>query len=109
MNRGRGDPLNEGATWDSVGYVLFHLGRFDEAITHIRTALRTIEGMAGGYYQTTMLVHLGDVYHAVGDLGQARQAWEQALAILEGLEHSDAEQVKARLRGDMPVIVPPST
>ena len=104
MNRGRGDPLNEGATWDSVGYVLFHLGRFDEAISHIRTALRTIEGMAGGYYQTTMLVHLGDVYHATGDLDQARQAWEQALAILEHLHHSDADQVRARLRGDLPEV-----
>ena len=67
MNRGRGDPLNEGATWDSVGYVLYHLGRFGEAITHIRTALDTIEGQAAGDYQTTMLVHLGDAYHAAGD------------------------------------------
>ncbi len=104
MNRGRGDPLNEGATWDSVGYVLFHLGRYDEAITHIRTALRTIEGTAVGYYQTTMLVHLGDVYHAVGDREQARQAWEQALAILEHLHHSDADQVRARLRGQLPAV-----
>ena len=104
MSRGRGDPLNEGVIWDSVGYVLFHLGRFDEAITHIRTALRTIEGMAGGYYQTTILVHLGDVYHAAGDLEQARQAWEQALAILEHLHHSDADQVRARLRGELPEV-----
>jgi len=104
MSRGRVDPLNEGAIWDSVGYVLFHLGRFDEAITHIRTALRTIEGMAGGYYQTTMLVHLGDVYHAAGDADQARQTWEQALAILEHLHHSDADQVRARLRGHGPEV-----
>ncbi|HEY2130741.1 MAG TPA: BTAD domain-containing putative transcriptional regulator [Streptosporangiaceae bacterium] len=104
MSRGRGDPLNEGAIWDSVGYVLFHLGRFDEAITHIRTALRIIEGMAGGYYQTTMLVHLGDVYHAARDQEQARQAWEQALAILEHLHHSDADQVRARLRGELPEV-----
>jgi tetratricopeptide (TPR) repeat protein len=104
MSRGRGDPLNEGVIWDSVGYVLFHLGRFDEAITHIRTALRTIEGMAGGYYQTTILVHLGDVYHAAGDQEQARQTWEQALAILEHLHHSDADQVRARLRGELPEV-----
>ena len=97
MNRGRNDPLNEAATWDSVGYVLFHLGRFDEAVTHIRTALRTIEGMASGYYQTTMLVHLGDAYDAAGDHDQARRAWEQALAILEHLHHSDADQVRALL------------
>ncbi|MGP8000381.1 MAG: ATP-binding protein, partial [Streptosporangiaceae bacterium] len=102
MNRGRGDPLNEGATWDSVGYVLYHLGRFGEAITHIRTALHTIEGQAAGYYQTTMLVHLGDAYHAAGDPDQARHAWREALAILEHLNHSDADQVRARLHGDVP-------
>ena len=51
-----------------------------------------------------MLVHLGDVYHATGDLDQARQAWEQALAILEHLHHSDADQVRARLRGDLPEV-----
>ncbi len=102
MYQGHGDPLNQAATWDSVGYVLFHLGRLDEAIGCLRTALRTIEGFRPGYYQTTMLVHLGDAYHAIGEPGLASQAWKDALAILEALEHSDADQVRARLRGDVP-------
>ena len=34
-----------------------------------------------------MLVHLGDAYHAAGDPEQARQAWQEALAILEDLNH----------------------
>jgi hypothetical protein len=49
-----------------------------------------------------MLVHLGDAYHAAGQLPQARQAWREALAILEDLNHSDADQVRARLRGEVP-------
>ncbi len=100
---GHGDPLNQAATWDSVGYVLFHLGRLDEVIGCLRTALRTIEGFRPGYYQTTMLVHLGDAYHAIGEPGLASQAWKDALAILEALEHSDADQVRARLRGEVPL------
>ena len=99
MYRGRGDPLNEAATWDSMGYALLHLGRLDEAIGCLRTALRHHRGLRPGYYQTTMLVHLGDAYHAAGDLGLARQAWQDALAILEDLNHSDADQVRARLHG----------
>ena len=104
MYRGRGDPLNEAATWDSVGYALLHLGRLDEAITCLRTAVGVIEGLRTGYYETTMLVHLGDAYYAIGDLSQARQAWREALAILEDLNHSDADQVRARLDGEEPPV-----
>ncbi len=102
MYRGRGDPLNEAATWDSVGFALLHLGRLDEAISCLRTALGIINGLRTGYYETTMLIHLGDAYHAAGDVDLARQSWREALDILEGLNHSDADQVRARLQGDEP-------
>jgi len=102
MYRGRGDPLNEAATWDSVGFALLHLGRLDEAISCLRTALNIIDGLRTGYYETTMLVHLGDAYHASGEAVLARQSWQDALDILEGLNHSDADQVRARLHGEEP-------
>jgi DNA-binding SARP family transcriptional activator/tetratricopeptide (TPR) repeat protein len=104
MYRGRGDPLNEAATWDSLGYSLLHLGRLEEAISCLRTAVGLIEALRTGYYQTTMLVHLGDAYYAAGQLPQARQAWREALAILEDLNHSDADQVRARLDGEEPPV-----
>ena len=104
MYRGRGDPLNEAATWDSLGYSLLHLGRLEEAISCLRTAVGLIEVLRTGYYQTTMLVHLGDAYYAAGQLPQARQAWQEALAILEDLNHSDADQVRARLDGEEPPV-----
>ncbi len=102
MYRGRGDALNEAATWDSMGYALLYLGRLEEAIGCLRTAVGIIAGLHTGYYETTMLVHLGDAYHAAGDMGPARQSWRGALDILEGLDHSDADQVRARLRGQQP-------
>ena len=104
MYQGRGDPLNEAATWDSLGYSLLHLGRLEEAISCLRTAVGLIEVLRTGYYQTTMLVHLGDAYYAAGQLAQARQAWQEALAILEDLNHSDADQVRARLDGEEPPV-----
>ena len=63
-----------------------------------------LEGLRTGYYLTTMLVHLGDAYHAAGDPEHARQAWQDALAILEDLNHSDASQVRARLEGEGPPV-----
>ncbi len=102
MYRGRGDALNEAATWDSMGYALLHLGRLENAIGCLRTAVGTIAGLHMGYYETTMLVHLGDAYNAAGDVGPARQSWREALEILEGLNHSDADQVRARLNGQQP-------
>jgi tetratricopeptide (TPR) repeat protein len=102
MYRGRGDPLNEAAAWDSVGYVLMHLGRYDEAIRSLHTALGLIEELRPRYYKTTMLVHLGDAYHGAGQPGQARRVWQEALDILEDLKHSDAEHVRARLLGETP-------
>jgi DNA-binding SARP family transcriptional activator/tetratricopeptide (TPR) repeat protein len=105
MYRGMGgDPLNEAATWDSVGYSLLRLGRYEEAISSLHTALGIIEGSRPGYYQTTWLVHLGDAYHAAGEPGQARHAWQEALDILEELKHSDADQVRARLAGTEPPV-----
>jgi tetratricopeptide (TPR) repeat protein len=102
MYRGRGDPLNEAAAWDSVGYVLMHLGRYDEAIRSLHTALGLIEELRPRYYKTTMLVHMGDAYHGAGQPGQARRVWQEALDILEDLKHSDAEHVRARLLGETP-------
>ena len=84
------EPLNEAAAWDSVGYVLLNLGRYDEAISALRTAVGLIEELRPGYYQTTMLIHLGDAYHAAGVPTQARNAWQKALDILEDLKHTDA-------------------
>jgi tetratricopeptide (TPR) repeat protein len=99
-------PLNEAATWDSIGYSLLHQGRYDEAISAFHTALGMIEGLRPGYYQTIWLVHLGDTYHAAGEPERSRYAWQQALDILEELKHSDANQVRARLRGELS---PPAT
>ena len=43
------------------------------------------------------LDHLGDIRQADGNLREAREAWEQALRILEDLRHPQADQVKSKL------------
>jgi hypothetical protein len=43
------------------------------------------------------LTRLGDTRHAVGEWAQAREAWQQALAILENLQYPDVGEVRAKL------------
>jgi hypothetical protein len=88
-------PASAAPPWDRVGYALLNLGRCDEAISSLHAALGPAEGRQPGYYWTTMLVHLGDAYHAAGQRGQARLAWQEALDILEDLKHTDTPQVRA--------------
>jgi len=47
--------------------------------------------------QAEVLTHLGDTRYAAGELPQARDAWQQALDILDGLHHPDAGQVRTKL------------
>jgi tetratricopeptide (TPR) repeat protein len=85
-------------TWDTLGYIEHQLGRYGEAATCYQNALAIFREQGYRFYQADTLTHLGDTHHAAGDRHQARQAWEQALDILDDLRHSDADQVRAKLR-----------
>ncbi len=41
--------------------------------------------------------HLGDCYHALGDVDQAQAAWRQALAVLTTLVLMTRPKVRAKL------------
>jgi DNA-binding SARP family transcriptional activator/tetratricopeptide (TPR) repeat protein len=94
-----GDRLYEAATLDSMGYALSHLRRHAEAIGCFRTSVRIYEELRARYYQAAVLVHLGDACQAAGEPAGARQAWRDALDILDDLQHPDAERARARLSG----------
>jgi hypothetical protein len=47
--------------------------------------------------QAEVLIHLGDTHRSARDLAQARRAWQQALAILDDLQHPGADPVRAKL------------
>ena len=86
----------EAGAWDSVGYAEHHLGNLAEAAACYQRALSLLR--AGDRLQeAVVLTHLGDTRQAAGELAQAREAWQQALAIFEDLQHPDAGQVRAKL------------
>lgn len=81
----KAEPDNE-AYLDSLGWVLFQLGKPAESLPHI---LRAIE--LSKEPDATLLEHLGDVHFALKDGDKAREAWEKSLAV------EDKTEVRAKL------------
>ncbi|MGH3621328.1 MAG: tetratricopeptide repeat protein [Sciscionella sp.] len=92
-----GDRLCEAGTWDSLGYAHQHLGDHDQAFACYRRAADLWQEFGNRYHQAVTLSHIGDNCHTVGDRDAAYQTWQQALAILDDLQHTDADQVRAKL------------
>jgi len=91
------DRYGQAAAWDSLGYAHHHLGDNLRAITCHHNALRLIRDVGNRYAEATVLTHLGDTHEAAGRPAEARRTWQQALAILEELNHPDADRVRAKL------------
>lgn len=87
----------EASTLDSLGYIHHNLGHHDQAITHYRQSIALFRELGDPYYEARALMKLGDTHHTTGDHHSARETWQQALVIFDGIGHSDAEQVCAKL------------
>ncbi|HEV2252153.1 MAG TPA: tetratricopeptide repeat protein [Streptosporangiaceae bacterium] len=85
-------------TWDSLGYAYHHLGRHAEAIDCYEHALDTYRRADDLLSETTALDHLGDTRHALGNLREAREAWERAVSVLDDLRHPKADELRNKLR-----------
>jgi tetratricopeptide (TPR) repeat protein/transcriptional regulator with XRE-family HTH domain len=92
-----GNRWIEGHAWDSVGYAEHHLGNLTEAAACYQRALSLKRESGDRFSEAGTLTRLGDTRQAAGELAQAREAWQQALVILEDLQHSNADQVRAKL------------
>jgi tetratricopeptide (TPR) repeat protein len=74
-----GDRDGEAATRDSLGFIAHHNARYDEALHHYHEALTLDVDLGHIYNVADILDHLGQTYIAIGDEGQARAAWQQAV------------------------------
>ncbi|MDT5035180.1 MAG: hypothetical protein QOE03_365, partial [Micromonosporaceae bacterium] len=84
-------------TWESLGYAHHHLGQHARAFACYRQALILARESGDRYNEATTLAHLGDTHHAAGAHTAAQDAYRQALAILDDLDHLDADTVRAKL------------
>jgi len=83
-----GEP-DSGAIVDSLGWVLFRLGRHDEAVVHLEraAALEPVDPVIND--------HLGDAYWAVGRLREADFQWRRALSF--GPEEDEAARIRRKI------------
>jgi len=94
---GLGDTAGEAGTLDSIGYAQHHLGRYAQAVDSYSRSAELYRRVGDRYYEAGTLVRLGDTNHAAGHRAAAQKAWQQALSILEMLNHPDADTVRATL------------
>lgn len=76
---------------DSLGWVLFRLGRYDEAVGHMERAVELMP------VDPVVNDHLGDVYWAVGRAREAEFQWRRALSFIDP-EDTDGEADPERIR-----------
>lgn len=74
---------------DSLGWVLYRLGRYHDAVAHMEraTELMPVDPIVND--------HLGDVYWAVGRQREAEFQWERALSF--DPEEKDASRIRRKL------------
>ncbi len=96
LHRESGDRFNMASTLDTLGGAYLHLGRHARAIACYRRAVIGYRDLGEPYNQADTLIHLGDAQHAASDRG-AQRSWREALAILDDLQHPDADEVRAKL------------
>ena len=80
---------NDPAIIDSLGWVLFKLGKYKEAISWLNKATDLETGN-----DATIWEHLGDCYNAIKDAGAAKKAWNKALELVKEDTHPDEELIK---------------
>lgn len=80
---------NDGYITDSLGWVLYRLGRYEEAVMHMERAaeLTPVDPIVND--------HLGDVFWAVGREREAEFQWHRALSFEP--EEKDAERIRRKL------------
>lgn len=79
----------DGYITDSLGWVLYKMGRYEEAVPHLERAVELLP------YDSIVNDHLGDVYWKVGRHLEARFQWQRAK------NHSEDEQLVADLEAKL--------
>jgi tetratricopeptide (TPR) repeat protein len=95
-----GDPSNLAVAWGVLGWVHSRLGEHPQAISCYRQALDLAhqrKTTLARRWLANLLAAYGDACQAAGDLPAARQAWQQALQIRDGLGLPDTRRIRARL------------
>jgi tetratricopeptide (TPR) repeat protein len=89
------EPENA-AYLDSLGWVLYQQGRYQEALSHLERAM----AHSADDPDPTVHEHLGDLYDKLGRRAEAIASWERAIA-LQGFSEGLPAKLQAA-RGHLP-------
>jgi tetratricopeptide (TPR) repeat protein len=93
-----GDRFRASIVETTLGLICLDLGRYEEAVTHCRSALASFDGPThGNRDKADALRGLGDALAQLGCIDEARQAWQNALPILDRLHDEEAGRLRQRL------------
>ncbi len=90
------EPQN-GAIVDSLGWVLFQLGKFDEAVGHLENAASLVP------VDPIINDHLGDAFWAVGRFIEAEFQWNRALSF--DPTGTDSARIRRKLEVGLDVVL----
>ena len=97
VHRELGNTEGEAEALDTLGCASQHLRRHAEAIAYCQQAISLFVKTGNKYNQAEALTHLADAHQTLGDTGKARTTRLRALAILDSLNHPDADLIRAEL------------
>lgn len=92
------DQFGQAHTADSFGHIHEQTGDHAQALAWYEQALNLHQAVGSRYNQSNTLDRIGDTRNAMGATRAARDAWRQALAILDELDHADADRLRAKLQ-----------
>jgi tetratricopeptide (TPR) repeat protein len=91
--------FDRGFALETLGFAYLRAGRSDDAVRVYREAVECRREIGHEWGEAGALGELGSALRASGDVECARQAWQQALAIMDDIGHPNAETIRAQLSG----------
>ena len=99
ISRELGDRRGEANGLNSLGVVYERLGRYAEAIASQEHSLTLFREVGDRWGEAASLRDLGDALRELEHDVQAEATWQEALAICEALQISEADKIRERLAG----------
>jgi tetratricopeptide (TPR) repeat protein len=93
-----GNRHGTATAWETLGFVHQRAGRHEPAADCYLRAVAMFRAFGDHNLQAQTLRYLGETYAAAGRREAAREAWQDALRLLEPVHHPDADVVRQRLR-----------
>ena len=86
---GNTHPGLEAIAEDRLGYIAHHTGHHRQAVRRYRRALTLFRDIGHSSESANTLDNLGHPYKALGEYGQARAVWQEALELYRQQERAD--------------------